>query len=168
MTMNIACEKLMSERHHCLKRECEAWLKSCDEANATMKDFSKYHVIEEPSDAKEKKAFRKLVNEKERMLDELQDREYACRHALAIEIAFTASKEEFREMDLRKPSQVIGWAIKQGVSENPARRAAWAWFREANGVLVHWAGSTDFQLKRNQVRDDQIERLISMTNMLPI
>ncbi|XP_048551302.1 uncharacterized protein LOC125530930 [Triticum urartu] len=70
-----------------------------------MKDFSKYHFIEEPSDAKEKKAFRKLVKEKERMLDQLQDREYACRHALAVEIAFTASKEEFREMDLRKPGQ---------------------------------------------------------------
>ena len=102
------------------------------------------------------------------MLDELQDREYACRHALAIEIAFTASKEEFREMDLRKPSQVIGWAIKQGVSKNPARRAAWAWFRETNGVLGHWAGSTDFQLKHNQARDEQIERLISMRNMLPV
>ena len=45
----------MSERHHCLKRECEAWLKICDEANAAMKDLRKYHVIEEPSNAKEKK-----------------------------------------------------------------------------------------------------------------
>ena len=47
----------MSERHRRLKGECEAWLKSCDEANAAMKDFSKYHIIEEPSNAKEKKAF---------------------------------------------------------------------------------------------------------------
>ena len=136
MTMNIACEMVMSERQRRLKRECEAWLKICDEANEAMKDFSKYHVIEEPSDAKEKKAFRKFMKEKERMLDELQDREYACRHALAVEITFTASKEEFREMDLRKPGQVIGWVIKQGVSENPARCAAWAWFRETNGVWV--------------------------------
>ena len=45
------------------------------------------------------------MNEKERMLDELQDQEYACRHALAIEIAFSASKEEFREMDLREPTE---------------------------------------------------------------
>ena len=102
------------------------------------------------------------------MLDQLQDREYACRHALAVEIAFTASKEEFCDMDLRKSGQVIGWAIKQGVSENPARRAAWAWFLETNGVLGHWAGSTDFQLKRNQARDDQIERVISMRNILSV
>ena len=94
------------------------------------------------------------------MLDELQDREYACRHALAIEIAFTASKEEFLEMDLRKPGQVIGWAIKQGVSENPARRARWASFGETKGVLENWAGSSDFQLKPNPDRDSQIERLI--------
>ena len=53
------------------------------------------------------------MKEKERMLDELQDREYSCRHTLAVEIAFTASKEEFREMDLRKPGQVIGWAINR-------------------------------------------------------
>ena len=53
------------------------------------------------------------------MLDELQEQEYACRHTLAIEIAFTASKEEYREIDLRKPGQVIGWAIKQGVLEIP-------------------------------------------------
>ena len=77
-----------------------------------MKDFNKYHFIEEPSVAKEKKAFRKLVKEKRKMLDELQEQEYACRHTLTIEIAFTASKEEFREMDLRKPGQVIGWTIK--------------------------------------------------------
>ena len=102
------------------------------------------------------------------MLDQLQDREYACRHALAVEIAFTASKEEFCDMDLRKPGQVIGWAIKQGVSENLAHHAAWAWFRETNGVLGHWAGSTDFQLKRNQAHDEQIERLISMRNMLHV
>ena len=102
------------------------------------------------------------------MLEELQDREYACRHALAIEIAFTASKQEFCQMDLRVHDQVIGWAIKQGVSKNLARRAAWAWFREMNGVLGHWPGSTDFQLKRNQVHDDQIERLISMRNMLSV
>ena len=29
-------------------------------------------------------------------------------------------------------------------------------------------GSTDFQLKRNQARDEQIERLISMRNMLTV
>ena len=33
--------------------ELQAWLKSCDEANAAMKDFSKYHFIEEPCDGEE-------------------------------------------------------------------------------------------------------------------
>ena len=78
-----------------MTRELRAWLKNCDDANTTMMDFSKYYIIEEPCDCKEKKVFRRLVKEEKKILHELQEMEYACRHALAMEIGFSASKEEF-------------------------------------------------------------------------
>ena len=94
------------------------------------------------------------------MLHELHEMEYACRHVLAMEVGFSVNKEEFRELDLTKPGHVIAWAITQGVSEIPDRRARWGWFRETNGVFENWAGSSHFQLKPNCERDEQIERLI--------
>ena len=130
-------------------------------------DFNKYPFMEEPSDLKEKKVFWRLVNGKKKLLNELHEMEYACRQAFATEIGFFVSKEEFRELDLRKPGQVIGWAITQGMLEIPERRARWAWFGETKGVLENWAGSLDFQLKPNPDRDS-IERLIRFHSFFPL
>ena len=168
MSLVVACEKVVAERHHGMTRELQAWLKSCDDANATMMDFSKYYIIEEPCDCKEKKVFRRLVKEKKNILYELQVLENACRHALAMEIGFSVSKEEFRELDLTKPGQVIGWAITQGMSEIPERRARCGWFRETKGVLKNWAGSSSYQLKPNCERVKQIEHLIRFRENFPV
>ena len=79
-----------------------------------MMDFNKYPFMEKPSDLKERKVFRRLVKEKQKILNELYEMEYACRHSVATKIFFSVNVEEFRELDLRKPGQVIGWAITQG------------------------------------------------------
>ena len=86
---------------------------------------------------------------------------------MATEIFFSVNIEEFRELDLRKPGQVIEWAIRQGKSEIPERRARWAWFGETKGVLENWAGSSDYQLKPNPDRDAQIERLMRFRSFFP-
>ena len=62
------------------------------------------------------------------LVKELQEKEDECRWTLAMEIAFFVSIDEFEEVDMAKPGQIIGWAIKQGVSEKPTRRARWAGF----------------------------------------
>ena len=110
----VASEKIVPERELGIKRELEAWFKSNDEEFAAMMDFNKYPFMEEPSDLKERKVFRRLVKEKQKILNELHEKEYACRHSVATEIFFSVNIEEFRELDLRKPGQVIGWAITQG------------------------------------------------------
>ena len=79
---------------------------------------------------------------------------------MATELFFSVNIEEFRELDLTKPGQVIGWAITQGMSKIRECRARWAWFGETKGVLENWAGSSDYQLKPNPDRDLPIERLI--------
>ena len=60
---------------------------------------------------------------------------------------------------MAKPGPIIGWAIKHGVSENPTRRARWAWFREEKGSMIHWAGSVEYQPKPNPKRVEQIKRI---------
>lgn len=100
------------------------------------------------------------MKDKKKILNELHEMEYACRQALATKIGFSVSKKEFREMGLRKPRQVFGWAITQGMSEIPQHHARWAWFGKMKGVLENWAGSSDFRLKPNPDRDAQFERLI--------
>jgi hypothetical protein len=166
-SLAAASEKIVPERQLAIKRELEAWFKSNDEEFAAMMDFNKYPFMEEPSDLKERKVFRRLVKEKQKILNELHEKAYACRHSVATEIFFSVNIEEFRELDLRKPGQVIGWAITQGKSEIPERRARWAWFGETKGVLENWAGSSDYQLKPNPDRDAQIERLMRFRSFFP-
>nr|XP_040249859.1 uncharacterized protein LOC120967343 [Aegilops tauschii subsp. strangulata] len=168
ISLAVDHEKIVAERQLGIKRELEEWFKSNDEENAAMMDFNKYPLMEEPSDLTEKKVFRRLVKEKQKILNELHEMEYACIHSLATEIFFSMSKEELRELVLRKPGQVIGWAITQGMSEIPERRARWAWFGETKGVLENWAGSSDFQLKPNPDRDSQIKRLIWFKSFFPL
>jgi hypothetical protein len=168
VSRQVAYEKVLADRHRGMLTQLQAWLKSSDEANAAMADFSQYYILEEPSNGKKKKAFRRLVKEKEKKVDELQEKEYACRHSLALEIGFSVSKEEFQELDLWRPGQVIGWAIKKGVSEDPARRARWCWFRETKDVLMHWAGSADFQMKPNLEREEQTKRIIHFRDIFPV
>ena len=153
-------ENIVVERELGIKRELEAWFKRNDEEFAAMMDFNKYPFMEEPSDLKERKFFRRLVKEKQKILNELHEKEYACRHSVAMEIFFSMNIEEFCELDLRKPEQVIGWAIRQGKSEIPERHARWAWFGETKCVLENWAGSSDYQLKPNPDHDIQIKCLI--------
>ena len=160
-------KKIVPEREFAIKREGEPWFKSNDEEFAAMMDFNKYPVMEEPSDLKERKVFRRVVKEKQKKLDLLHEKASASRNSLATEIFFSANIEEFRELDLRKPGQVIGWAITQGKLEIPERRARWAWFGETKGVLENWAGSSDYQLKPNPDRDAQIERVMSFRSYFP-
>ena len=103
MSLAIGCEKVVAKQQLGIKRKLEAWFKRNDEVNASMMDFNKYPFMEEPSDLKEKKVFRRLVKDKKKILNELHEMEYACRQALATEIGFSVSKDEFRELDLRKP-----------------------------------------------------------------
>ena len=95
-------------------RELENWIKSCEETNAAMSDFNKYVFCEFPEE---------LEREKWKIVNELQEKEDECRWTLAMEIAFSVSIDEFEEVDMAKPGQIIGWAINQGVSEKPTRRA---------------------------------------------
>ena len=60
---------------------------------------------------------------------------------------------------MAKPGKIIGWAIKQGVSENPTRRARWAWFHEEKGSMIHWAGSAEYEPKPNPKHAALIERI---------
>ena len=63
-SLAAASEKIVPERELGIKRELEAWFKSNDEEFAAMMDFNKYPFMEEPSDLKERKVFRRLVKEK--------------------------------------------------------------------------------------------------------
>ena len=63
-SLAAASEKIVPERQLAIKRELEAWFKSNDEEFAAMMDFNKYPFMEEPSDLKERKVFRRLVKEK--------------------------------------------------------------------------------------------------------
>ena len=131
-----------------MMRQVEQWIQSVEDANVVRRDFSKYMVCEYPE---------QLVKEKENILDEVEKKEGDCKHSLAMEIGFSVSIDEFEEVDMAKPGKIIGWAIKQGVSENPTRRARWAWFREEKGSMIHWAGSAEFEPKPNRKRAEQIE-----------
>ena len=107
------------------------------------------------------------MKEKEKILHELQEKEDDCRHSSTMEIGFSVSIDEFHELDLKRPGKVIGWAIKQGVSENPNRRARWAWFRETKDSMIHWAGSAQFEPKPNRKRAEQIERIETIRAYFP-
>ena len=85
-SLAVASEKIVAERQLGIKRELEAWFKRNDEEFAAMMDFNKYPFMEEPSDHKERKVFRRLVKEKQKILNELHEIEYACRHYVATEI----------------------------------------------------------------------------------
>ena len=156
-SLAVVCEKIVADRVLRIERELEAWFKSNDEVIAAMMDFNKYPFMEEPSHLKERKVFCRLLKEKQKNINELHEMEYACRHSMATEIFFSVDIEEFREVDLRKPGQVIGLTITEGKSEIPECRARWAWFGETKGVLENWAGSSDYQLKPNPDRDVQID-----------
>ena len=84
-----------------------------------------------------------------------------------MEIGFSVSIDEFRELDLTRPGKVIGWAIKQGVSKNPKRRARWAWFCEVKGVMIHWPGFAVFRPKPNPECDGQDKRIRVITSYFP-
>ena len=159
LSLQILYEECEENRCLSMMRELEQWIKSVEEANAVMRDFSKYQVCEYPKE---------LVKEKEKILDEVQKKEDDCKHSLAMEIGFSVSIDEFRELNLSRPGQVIGWAIKQGVSENPNRRARWAWFRDVEDVLIHWAGPNDIRLRPNPERDAQIERMKTFRRYFPV
>ena len=55
MSLGVVCEQVVPERQHGMTRELEACLKY-DDANVAMMDFSKYYIIKEPCDPKEKKS----------------------------------------------------------------------------------------------------------------
>lgn len=44
---------------------------------------------------------------------------------LGMQIAAGATMEEVNRMDFSMPGQIIRWAIKEGVSPNPAQPAGW-------------------------------------------
>ena len=145
--VQITYEKCEVERCRRMLRELQKWIKSCEEANAAMSDFNKYVFCEFPEE---------LEREKWKIVNELREKEDECRWTLAMEIGFSVSIDEFEEVDMAKPGQIIGWAIDQGVSKNPTRRARWAWLREEPGSMIHWAGSAQFEPKPNRKRAEQI------------
>ena len=138
--------------------ELKKWIKSCEEANVVMSDFNKYVFCEFPEE---------LEREKWKIVNELQEKEDECRWTLAMEIVFFVSIDEFTKLDMEKPGQIIGWAIKQGVSENPTRRARWACFREEPGPMIHWAGSAEYRPKPNPERDATVERIKVIREFFP-
>lgn len=40
------------------------------------------------------------------------------KHGLAMQIAYIATKEEYNQMNLKRPEQIIGWTINSGSSSN--------------------------------------------------
>jgi hypothetical protein len=156
--VQIAYEKCEGERRRRMLTELKKWIKSCEDANAAMSDFNKYVFCEFPEE---------LEREKWKIVTELQEKEDECRWTLAMEIGFSVSIDEFEEVDMAKPGQIIGWAIKQGVSENPTRRRRWAWFREEKGSMIHWAGSAEYEQKPNPKRAEQIKRIKAIRAYFP-
>ena len=67
-SLAAASEKIVPERELGIKRELEAWFKSNDEVIAAMMDFNKYPFMEEPSDLKERKVFRRAFEKNRRYL----------------------------------------------------------------------------------------------------
>ena len=102
-TLQILYEKCEEYRRVSMMRQLQQWIKSVEEANAVRTGFSKYMVCEYSEET---------VKEKEKILDEVEKKEGDCKHSLAMEIGFSVSIDEFRELDLTRPGKVIGWAIK--------------------------------------------------------
>lgn len=156
--MQIAYEKCEGERRRRMMMKLKKWIKSCEEANAAMCDFNKYVLCD---------FSKELELEKWKIVQELQEKEDECRWTLAMEITFPVSIDEFQEVDMAKPGQIIGWAIDQGVSKNPTRRARWAWLREEPGSMIHWAGSAKYRPKPNPEPDATVERIKAIREYFP-
>src|SRR4051812_21600663 len=69
------------------------------------------------------KAFGELTvddtTNQEKALRDLEIHEEGMRHAFAISIASSATPRELNELNFDNPGKIIGWAIKQGKSDDP-------------------------------------------------
>lgn len=131
MPLVLGCEKTKEAVENlervAIKEVMEKWVSSFDEANVAGRDFAKFYWCEYPDE---------VIEEKENNLRELWRKEKIFRGDLARQIAFCATKEGFAHLNLSRPSQIIDWVIKQGVSSIPSQAACWKWVREVEGVMA--------------------------------
>ena len=82
-----------------------------------------------------------VILEKQERLRSVQVRRRKALHRLAMQISASASEKELDEMDMNKPSQILGWAIKQ------AKSPRWSFVAANKAVHMHFIGSNDIDLE---------------------
>jgi len=82
-----------------------------------------------------------VILEKEEMLRSVQARRRKALHRLAMQISASATEKELNQMDMDKPAQILGWAIKQ------AKSSRWSFVAANKDVHMHFIGSNDIDLE---------------------
>lgn len=110
-----------------IKEKMTLWVNSCDARNEAVRNSARLYFSEDYSDS--------VIAEREKNVTEMKMAEFECRSDLGRQIAFYATMQEYRQMDLNRPEQIIDWAINEGTSPIPTQRARWDWVLKVPGVI---------------------------------
>ena len=100
--------------------------------------------------------------EEEKLHTQFLRMEKMCRHNLGLQIALAADVSEYGKMDIKKPGEIIGWAIKAGSSSNLKVARRWDFFRKREGMLSCRPPTNEFEcepLEPNDLKDYGDDRL---------
>ena len=121
-------------RHRQIEDDMAIWIDASEQAYQAGKAFGELTVDD--------------TTDQEKALRDLELHEEGMRHAFAISIASSATPRELADLNFDKPGQIIGWAIKQGKSDDPSKVARYSIVSDNKDVKRHLAGSNDFFISR--------------------
>jgi hypothetical protein len=119
-----------------IEEKMTEWVDSVDAVNAASRDFSKYYVCEYDDSEK-------VIEDKEKNINKLRRKEKRHRRDLSRQIVLCTTRDEYPQLDLKNPGQIIDWVVRQASSPIPRQASRWGWVLERRDVIFCNPGPYD-------------------------